>query len=42
MQYILIALAAVLGRYVELPVWQTALFVAAGVWGMKQLRREWK
>lgn len=38
-QYILIALAILAGRYVDMPVWFTILYVAAGLWGMKKLKK---
>lgn len=37
-QYILIAIAVLAGRYVDVPVWQVALTVSGAVWALRQLK----
>lgn len=41
-QYILIALAIVVGRYVDVPLWQAVLTVAGAIWVVKQLNKDWE
>lgn len=38
MNYIIIALSLLAGRYVDMPVWLLMGIAVAGWWGIKQLR----
>lgn len=38
MTYIIIALSLLAGRYVDMPVWMLMGIVAAGWWGIRQLK----
>lgn len=42
MRVLLIILAVLSGRYIELPTWQVILFVTAAVWSLHQLNRDWE